>query len=243
MSQILILGASSDIAKALAHKFGQNGHNLYLAGRNLEELNIEASNLQIRYGIKAKAFRFDALAYSSHQLFYSSLKPKPEGLIFAVGYLGDQKTAQKNFDEFKLILDTNFTGVVSICNLVANDYYQNKKGFIIGISSVAGERGRKSNYAYGSAKAALTTYLSGLRARMSTVGVPVITVKPGFVRTHMTAALDLPKLLTASPDEVAADIYQAWQKSKNQVYTKWFWRYIMLIIRFIPENIFKKLNF
>ena len=117
-----------------------------------------------------------------------------------------------------------------------------KKGTIVGISSVAGERGRQSNYLYGSAKAGFTAYLSGLRNRLFHKGVHVVTVQPGFVYTSMTENLKLPALLTAKPEDVADAVYQRCKKKKNIIYVKWFWRWIMLIIKIIPEFMFKKLK-
>jgi len=125
---------------------------------------------------------------------------------------------------------------------VYNDFEKRKSGFIIGISSVAGDRGRKSNYIYGSAKAALTAYLSGLRNRLYVANVHVLTVKPGFVATKMTEGMDLPEKLTAQPEAVAEDIYRAQQKNKNVLYTKWIWRWVMLIIKVIPEWKFKRMS-
>jgi len=182
------------------------------------------------------------LDYESHHQFYEGLKEKPLGVITAVGYLGDQKKAQVDFNEAKPIMDTNYTGVVSLLNIIANDFEQRKSGFIVGISSVAGDRGRKSNYIYGSAKAALTAYLSGLRNRLHDAQVHVLTVKPGFVATKMTEDMDLPEKLTAQPEEVAEDIYKAQQKGKNVLYTKWVWKWVMLIIRNIPEWKFKGMS-
>ena len=164
------------------------------------------------------------------------------GVISVVGYLGDQEKAQIDYKEAQKIMDTNYTGVVSILNIFANAFEKNKNGFIVAISSVAGDRGRKSNFIYGSAKSALTTYLSGLRNRLFNSNVHVLTVKPGFVATKMTEGLDLPKKLTAKPEEVAQDIFKAQQKGKNVLYTKWFWRWIMLIIKNVPEFQFKKMS-
>ena len=156
--------------------------------------------------------------------------------------MGDQQRAQKDFKEAKKIIDTNYTGIVSIFNIIANVFEKRKSGFIVGISSVAGDRGRKSNYIYGSAKAALTAYLSGLRNRLYGSKVHVMTVKPGFVDTKMTKGMDLPEKLTAKPKEVAKDIYIAQQKGKDILYTKWIWKWIMLIIKIIPEWKFKGMS-
>ena len=139
-------------------------------------------------------------------------------------------------------MDTNYTGVVSLFNIIANDFEDRRSGFMVGISSVAGDRGRKNNYIYGSAKAALTAYLSGLRNRLYDAQVHVMTVKPGFVATKMTEGMDLPEKLTAQPEEVAEDIYKAQQKNKNVLYTKWMWRWVMMMIKMIPEWKFKGMS-
>ena len=242
MESVLILGAKSDIARAVAHCFARAGYDIILAARSSAELEDDARDLRIRYSIKVEVTEFDALDYNSHPAFYVRLDPKPAGVVCAVGYLGDQKLAEQDFVEAKKLIDTNFAGCVSILNLIANDFEMKKKGFIIGISSVSGERGRQSNYMYGSAKAAFTTYLSGLRNRLQKAGVHVLTVKPGFVATRMTEGMDLPDLLTSRPEEVADDVFRAFKAGKDVLYTKWFWKWIMLIIRIIPERIFKKLK-
>ena len=242
MEYILIIGARSDISKSLARKYAENCYNLYLAARKSSELQNFANDIKIRNGKEIICLDFDVLDYASHQNFYDSLAEKPIGVISVVGYLGEQEKAQNDFEEAQKIIDTNYTGVVSALNIVANDFEKRKSGFIIGISSVAGERGKKSNFIYGSAKAAFTTYLSGLRNRLFNSNVQVMTVKPGFVATKMTEGLDLPKKLTAQPEEVAQDIFKAQQKGKNVLYTKWFWKWIMLIIKNVPEFQFKKMS-
>lgn len=242
MSYVLILGARSDIAKALAHIYAKNGYNLYLAAKNVLGLEPFSADLQNRYQVKANLVEFDALEFASHQKIYESLNIKPVGVICAVGYLGDQVKAEREFDEAKKIISTNFTGCMSMLNIIANDFEQKKHGFIIAISSVAGDRGRKTNYMYGSAKAALSTYLSGLRNRLYDSNVQVLTVKPGFVVTKMTKGMDLPKKLLAKPDEVANEIYIAQKKGKNVIYNKNIWFFIMTIIKLFPERFFKKMN-
>ncbi|MBC8769836.1 SDR family oxidoreductase [Arenibacter sp. BSSL-BM3] len=239
---VLIIGAKSDVAMAVARKYAKEGFNLYLASRNSDTLEEFASDLKLRYECHAQCLELDILDYSSHQFFYDQLKEEVIGVISAVGYLGDQKISEKEFMEASKLIDTNFTGIVSLFNIIALDFEQRKSGFICGISSVAGDRGRKKNYIYGAAKAALSTYLSGLRNRLFSSGVHVITVKPGFIATKMTEGLDLPKRLTGTPEQVASDIYNAQKKLTNVVYTIWIWRWIMLIIRNIPEWQFKKMN-
>ena len=242
MSYVLILGAKSDIAKAVAREYARNGYDLFLAARNVEELEDFSKDIKVRFRRDAQLFEFDALAFDTHRSFYENLPEKPVGVVTAVGYLGDQKKAEEDFEEAKKIIDTNFTGLVSILNIIASDFEKRKSGFIVGISSVAGDRGRKSNYIYGSAKAAFTAYLSGLRNRLYAANVQVLTVKPGFVDTKMTRGMDLPEKLTAKPEEVARDIFKAQQKGRDVLYTKKIWKYIMFIIRSIPEKIFKRLN-
>ena len=242
MSYLLIIGAKSDIAKATARKYASNGYNLYLAVRKSSELEEFANDIRIRTQKDVKCVDLDILDYASHEDIYDALEEKPMGVISAVGYLGEQDRAQSDFREAKKIIDTNYAGVVSLLNIIANDFEKRKNGFIVGISSVAGDRGRKSNYIYGSAKAALTTYLSGLRNRLYDANVQVLTVKPGFVATKMTEGMALPEKLTAQPEEVAEDIYKAQQKGRNVLYTKWMWRWVMLIIKSIPEFLFKKKN-
>lgn len=240
MSYVLIIGASSDIAGAVAREYAKHGYDLFLAARRPEELGAFGNDISIRYGKNARPVYFDALDYKSHQAFYDALDPKPEGVVCAVGYLGDQDKAQQDFTETDRIIQTNYTGCVSILNIIANDFEQRKSGFIVGISSVAGDRGRKKNYIYGSAKAAFTAYLSGLRNRLYEAGVQVLTVKPGFVDTKMIKGMDTPQKLTAQPEEVARDIYKAQSSGQDVLYTTWVWRYIMAIINAIPESVFKK---
>lgn len=242
MSYILIVGAKSDIAKATAREYAKHGYDLYLAARNASELDEFTNDVTVRTQRIVKIVELDILDYKSHQAFYDQLEEKPLGVISAIGYLGEQEKAQSDFDEAQRIMDTNYTGVVSLFNIIADDFEKRRSGFIIGISSVAGDRGRKSNYIYGSAKAALTTYLSGLRNRLHDAQVHVLTVKPGFVATKMTEGMDLPEKLTAQPEEVAENIYNAQQKNKNVLYAKWVWRWIMMIIKMIPEWKFKKMS-
>ncbi|RAW01346.1 SDR family oxidoreductase [Pseudochryseolinea flava] len=242
MKCVLILGASSDIAKAAARQYARKGATIFLAGRNEEALTGFSKDLSIRHNVIAKFVRFDADDVKSHASFYKGISPVPDVVICAFGYLGDQAVAQNNWDECNRIIQANYTGAVSILNLVANDMETRKSGVIIGVSSVAGDRGRQSNYIYGSAKAGFTSYLSGLRNRLFKSGVHVVTVKPGFVDTKMTNGLKLPAPLTAQPDQVASKMINAADKKKNEIYVLWMWRWVMLIIKSVPEGVFKKLK-
>ena len=166
--------------------------------------------------------------------------------LFCTPFLFFQKKIIKKNTFFSLFFLFIFLGNYSYgiykLNISKYDFEKRRSGFIVGISSVAGDRGRKSNYVYGAAKAALTAYLSGLRNRLYGAQVHVLTVKPGFVATKMTEKLDLPGKLTTQPEEVAEDIYRAQQNGKNVLYTKWIWRWVMLIIKIIPEWKFKGMN-
>jgi decaprenylphospho-beta-D-erythro-pentofuranosid-2-ulose 2-reductase len=242
---ILVLGASSSIARAIAARLASEKKNLLLAGRNVEDLEKTARDLEIRHDIQADAIQFDALDLESHQAFVEDCLDRSDntlkGVILCHGYMADQAEAQDDFRETKRMIDTNFTSAVSILNLLANHFEKRQDGFICAVSSVAGDRGRGSNYLYGSTKAALNAYLQGLRNRLAKVKVPVLTVKPGFVDTRMTWGL--PKLfLVASPERVANDICRAIDRRKNVIYTPWFWQGIMTIICSIPEPMFKKMK-
>jgi len=240
METVLILGATSDIGFAIAKKFAAEGSAIQLAGRKTGDLEPLQSDLAIRYNVSAAAYRFDVTDLASHVGFYNSLPVKPDITICVVGYMNDNEKVIRDAEETSRTINTNFTGPVSILNIIAVDYASRKAGTIVGISSVAGLRGRQSNYIYGSSKAGFTAYLSGLRNRMYPEKVHVVTVLPGFVNTKMTAELDLPKLLTAQPEQVATAVFKAVRKKKDTIYVKWFWRWIMLIITAVPETIFKK---
>ncbi len=243
MKTVLLLGSNSDVGQACAATFAKNGADIILASRTAADFQSRlAADIAIRYDVKTETVSFDALAYDSHQSFYDDLPTKPDVVISVFGILGDQDLATKDFAEAQKIIDTNFTGQVSILNIVANDMEAKGAGTIICVSSVAGERGRKSNYFYGAAKAALTAFLSGLRARLAMSNVQAITVIPGFINTKMIQGLETPKLLTATSQQVANGIWKAYRKKKNTVYVLPIWRWIMLIIKSIPEFIFKKMN-
>ncbi len=239
---VLILGATSDMAVAIARQLAMERYSITLAARNTDRLAAMEGDLHVRYKVMVSAAQFDALDFGGHAAFYEALPEKPDIVICVFGMLGDQPSAERDWEQCHGVIAANFTGAVSILNIVANDFQSRKKGMIIGISSVAGERGRQSNYIYGSAKAGFTAYLSGLRNRMFHHGVHVMTVKPGFVKTKMIEGLETPGILTASPGKVAQKISIAIRRRKNVLYVLPVWRLIMLVIRFIPEGIFKKLK-
>lgn len=242
MKNVLILGATSDMAQAIAKKFAAEGWGLMLAALEPELLDAIAGDLRVRTEAPVTALAFDATDFSSHRAFYESLTEKPDAVICVFGYMGDQIQARTDFEEVRRTIEINLTGAISILNVVADDFEKRARGLIAGISSVAGDRGRQSNYIYGCAKAGFTAYLSGLRNRLAKAGVHVMTVKPGFCRTKMTENMELPAALTADPEQVAEAVFKGMEKKRSVVYTLWMWRYIMLIIRHIPESIFKKMG-
>lgn len=239
---VLILGATSDIAQAIAHQHAEKGDTLILTGRKLGKLKPIQSDLTIRYHPSIYIQSFDAVATSQHQSFYHDLPSSPDIVYCVFGYLHEQKEAEKNWPVAHQMLQVNYVGAASILHYVAQDFEQRQHGTIVGISSVAGDRGRGSNYYYGSAKAGFTTYLSGLRNRLAASHVHVLTVKPGYVRTAMTEGMSLPALLTAEPTQVARAILKAVRRKKHVLYVKRVWRWIMWVIRLIPEPIFKRLS-
>lgn len=242
MSRVLILGATSGMARAVAAEFARRKRGLLLGARDVKEAETIASDLALRHGVPAAAFRIDALAFDTHaQVLKPYLDDQLEGAVVFFGYLGDQPTSQADFGEARRVLDTNLTACVSVCNLLASHFESRRAGFVCVVSSVAGDRGRQSNYTYGAAKAGLSAYLQGLRNRLFRSGVSVTTVKPGFVDTKMTYGKP-GMFLVAKPEAVARGIVSAIAKKRDVVYLPWFWRWIMFIIRSVPEPVFKRMK-
>lgn len=238
----LIIGATSDIAKELISLFAQDGYNLDLVARRTDELERIKSDLEIRFGINVQKYYLDIEDSSTIVKFLENYQYKPEIVIFAIGYLGNQKLAEVDSNEARTIIDVNYTNQIPILNFFANLFEKENAGTIIGISSIAGERGRKTNYIYGSAKAALTQYLSGLRQRLSNTQVNIITIKPGFIKTKMTSHLSVPKIFEGDAQNVARNIYKAYTKRKTNLITPPIYHFLNLVIKLLPEGIFKRLN-
>ena len=236
---VLIIGARSDIGMALAHRYAAAGHPVQLAARASKGLEADAADIALRHNTSASVHEIDILEPESFAAFLDSLPQLPQVAICVVGLLGDQAASQTDIAAAQLTMRSNYEGPALLTGLIAERFAARGSGTIIGISSVAGERGRASNYVYGSAKAGYTAFLSGLRNRLSKTGVHVMTVLPGFVRTRMTAGMDLPARLTAEPAAVAEAIFRAAGKQRDVIYVKPVWRLVMAIIRAIPEGIFK----
>lgn len=240
----MIIGATSAIAEATARIYAQRGDKLYLLARNSERLSVMASDLEIRGADSVTAKQFDVNDFDAHE---SALHDAFNTLgtvdiiLIAHGTLPDQKSCQESFSAALSELNTNAISTVSMLTYIANYMEAQKSGTIAVITSVAGDRGRQSNYVYGAAKGMLSIYLQGLRNRLNDAGVNVLDIKPGFVDTPMTK--DFEKgILWAKPDVVAKGIVSGIDKNKFVIYTPSFWRIIMLVIRNIPEFLFKKLS-
>jgi decaprenylphospho-beta-D-erythro-pentofuranosid-2-ulose 2-reductase len=237
---VLVLGGRSDIGLAVAHRFASQGRAVQLAARNAQTLETDRADIALRHNVAVTLHEFDALDLGAHVGFVEALTPQPDVVVCAVGMLGDQAGSETDLDAAVAVMRSNYEGPATILAAFANRFEANGAGTLVGISSVAGDRGRASNYVYGSAKAGFTAFLSGLRNRLARKGVHVVTVLPGFVATRMTAGMDLPARLTATPEQVAAAIETAVNRKRDVVYVKPIWALVMLIIRHLPEAIFKR---
>ena len=240
---VLVLGGSSDIGRATARAFAQAGWNVQLAGRDASALEPDAADLRARYNVEVGTLRFDVLDTASFEGFVAGLPALPDAVISIIGLLGTQGTAESDLAHATTIMRSNYEGPSLILGLFAEKFLARGSGTIVGVSSVAGDRGRASNYVYGSAMAGFSAFLSGLRARASSSGVDVITVKPGFVRTRMTEGMKLIGPLTVEAPVVGDAILNAVQNRTDVVYVSGKWRLVMSIIKALPEPIFKKLKF
>ena len=243
MSRILILGATSPIARALAWEFASRGDEFYLAGRDRGEIQRLANDITIRFGTACQTGYLNALDFESHPAFIASVLAQLEqldGVVFAIGHTGDQPGESMDPALALRIVGINYTSAVSLLAPLANYFEEQGRGFLMGISSVAGDRGRRSNYAYGASKGALSLYLEGLRHRLDRHGVAIQTLKVGFVDTSMTYGKK-GLFLVASPEKVARLAY-ATRSKPGVYYLPSFWRLIMLMIRLIPERLFNRMD-
>ncbi|ODS89430.1 MAG: 3-oxoacyl-ACP reductase [Chryseobacterium sp. SCN 40-13] len=240
---MIVLGSNSDIAQAFVEKIlkeGERFEKIYFLTSHPETTEKFARHINVKFFQDAEIIEWDLMKEPD----FKKLSGIESSLAFcAVGYLGED-TEEGLYDDRNTdrIIAVNYSRLVPVITYFANKMERKRFGTIIGLSSVAGERGRQSNFVYGSAKAAFTAYLSGLRNYLYDKKVHVITVKPGFMATKMTEGMPLNPLLTANPSQVANYIYNAYIKKKNVVYVLPIWRFIMLIIRNIPEFVFKKLK-
>lgn len=245
MKNIVIIGATSAIAQEVARIYAKRAANFYLVGRSGEKLSAIEKDLSVLGASEVNIKTLDLNRVQEHATLVSDIQNKLKTVdlvLVAHGTLPEQEAIQDDYQAVFEALQSNALSTLSLLTEFAPMMEKQRHGTLAVISSVAGDRGRQSNYIYGTAKAAVTTYCEGLRNRLTKAGAHVLTIKPGFVDTPMTASFDKGGPLWAQPQDVAKDIVNAVDKGKNTLYTPYFWRLIMLIIRHIPEFIFKKLS-
>ncbi len=244
MQKILIIGATSAIAEATARLFAQRRDRLYLVARNEERLTSMASDLKIRGAESVQFALLDVNNFKDHQPVLEAATEHLDGIdivLIAHGTLPDQQACELSFELTQQELNINAISTISLLTYLANHLEAQGHGTLAVISSVAGDRGRQSNYVYGAAKGMISVFLQGLRNRLHKSGVHVLTIKPGFIDTPMT--VDFKKgWLWAKPESISTGIVKAIDNKKNEVYLPWFWRQVMTLIKCIPEVIFKKLG-
>lgn len=244
MRRILIVGANSAIAEATARLFAARGDALCLVARDAARLATLAADLAVRGAVRTATATLDVTDFAAQAAVIDTAERELGGLdtvLIAHGTLSDQAECETSVEALRREFDINAISVMALLTPIANRFATQGFGDIAVISSVAGDRGRLSNYVYGSAKAAVSAFLSGLRQRLQKSGVNVLTIKPGFVDTPMTR--DFPKgALWAQPDAVAAGIVKAIDRRRSVVYLPWFWALIMFVIRSVPEFVFKRVK-
>jgi decaprenylphospho-beta-D-erythro-pentofuranosid-2-ulose 2-reductase len=247
VSNVVVVGATSGIAEAVVHEFARRKHRIVLAGRDREEIERTAKDVALRYQVETFVQPFDAETSEGFEAFYEGVRGQlggeVDGIIVCHGFMAEDAEARRSLELTRRTIDVNLTSVILLLEVVARDMEARERGWIAAVSSVAGDRGRQSNYLYGASKAGLNAYLQGLRNRLHSAGVHVLTIKPGFVYTKLTKDILDPKSpLVAAPETVARDISKAIDRRRNVLYTPWFWAHIMRIIRWIPEPVFKRLR-
>lgn len=244
MRRVLILGATSAIAMETARIFAAKGDRLFLVARNAERLAAAAADLKLRGASQVATEALDLNDFDRHESLIDGAVEALGGLdtaLIAHGTLGDQQRSQTDWAYAESEIRTNFLSAASLLTHLANRFEAQRKGSIAVISSVAGDRGRQSNYVYGAAKAGLTAFTDGVRNRLYPAGVNVVTVKPGFVDTPMTAHIQKGPLF-AKPEAVAKGIHKALTRGADVVYLPGFWRWIMTAVKAVPEVLFKRLK-
>lgn len=245
MKKVLIIGATSSIATACARLWAEQGNEFFLVARNNEKLKQTAADLSVRGAKAVTLHTMDATDFLAHPAMLACCLGALQQIdiaLIAHGTLPDQKACEQGVDMALQEFSNNATSVIALMTLLANQFEKQHCGTLAVISSVAGDRGRPSNYLYGTAKAAVSTFCEGLRARLFKVGVHVIDIKPGFVDTPMTQGLSLPAGLVAKPEQVAQRIVKGIEHKVDVLYTPGFWVLIMMIIKLIPSMIFKRIN-
>lgn len=243
MKKILILGATSAIAEHCARIWAEKGDTLYLVGRNESRLKAIASDLIVRGTSNVEILTLDLNEFDKHEEMLVKASRSMNGIdiaLIAHGTLSNQRECEKSVELTMQEINTNALSTVSLLTLISNEFERKHSGIIAVISSVAGDRGRASNYVYGSAKAMVSTFLSGLSQRLYTSGVSVVTIKPGFVDTPMTESFKK-GLLWVGPDYVAKSIIRAIDSKKSQKYIPFYWWLVVQVLRIAPRGILKAL--
>ena len=234
MSSILVIGGNSDIGYATAKVFAQNKYNVHLVSRNTSQLELKKKEIENLYKVACKITSLDILNKENVNNFFNEYLESPTIILIAVGYM---EVDEKNYEQ---IANINYLSPMTFIEKSLIKYKTQKKlDTIIGISSVAGDRGKKKGSIYSSSKSAFSSYLDGLRQKLYLDGIHVITVKPGFVKTKMTENLKLPKILISNVNHVGNKIFKAYRSKKNTLYVPRYWSIIMFIYKMIPEKIFK----
>jgi short-subunit dehydrogenase len=244
MRKVLVIGATSAIAQAAMRHFAAAGDDLFLVARNADKLQAIANDIEVRGGRRIATATLDATDCKRHEALIDEAVRRLGGLdtvLIAYGALAEQASCQSSFEMTRQAFESNALSVISWLTHLAQRFEQQGYGTLCVITSVAGDRGRQSNYVYGAAKAAVNVFMQGLRNRLHASAVQVLTVKPGLVDTPMTAAF-AKGLLWSTPEVVGRGIYKAIQKKRQVVYLPSFWYPIMLLIRAMPEAIFKRLR-
>lgn len=244
MRRILIIGATSGIAHACARLWADSRAEFFLVARNPARMDQNAADLRARGAGAVHTYRLDLVDVDRHAAMLNECFERLGAVdiaLIAHGTLPDQHACERDVETTLREFSSNGLSTIALLTLLANRMEAQRSGTLAVISSVAGDRGRPSNYLYGSAKAAVTTFCSGLRGRLLKSGVHVLTIRPGFVETPMTAGLALPALLVASADSVAHRIVLAVERGRDDIYAPGFWRLIMFVIRSVPSALFKRL--
>jgi decaprenylphospho-beta-D-erythro-pentofuranosid-2-ulose 2-reductase len=246
LGRVLVFGATSAIAQAVLRQLVAGGASVYCVGRNparleavLADLRTRATADQIVGGATADLTMLDRHQALLHEAERSL--GELDAVLIAHGTLPDQGACETSADRAVTAIEENGTSVISLLTIAAGYFAPRGRGVIAAISSVAGDRGRRSNYVYGASKGLVSIFMQGLRHRLASRGVHVVTVKPGFVDTPMTAAIAPKGFLWSAPEAVARDIVRAMERGRAEVYTPWFWYWIMLVLRHVPEPLFRRL--
>ena len=238
----LVIGAASDIGRVIAHTLAKDGCALRLAASDPARLEREARNLRVRTGAAVTAHRCDVLAEDGGVSLLDTLDPLPEVAVCVVGLFGDQAESRRDGAAAERVMRTNHAGPALLMGVLAERFERRGGGVLVGVSSVAGERGRAANCIYGSAKAGFTAFLSGLRSRLAASGLHVVTVKPASCAPRMTDGMDLPARLTATAEEVAAAVVAAMHRRRDVIHVRRVWRPIMFVLRAVPERLFQRMS-